>query len=103
MFNMHTATFNPMRDVWLPLDLSNAASFNAIMAHSAAHLARMQGFPVPREAVQFKVEAVGIVQFWARDPALALSDDIIAGILRLLSFEVRPHRAFRNMIHFGYG
>ncbi|KAI1199214.1 tachykinin family protein [Nemania serpens] len=87
MFNMHTSTFNPMRDVWFPLDLSNAASFNAIMAHSAAHLARMQGFPVPREAVQFKFEAVGIVQLWARDPALALSDDIIAGILRLLSFE----------------
>lgn len=87
MFNMHMSTFNPMRDVWLPLDLSNAASFNAIMAHSAAHLARMQGFPVPHEAVQFKVEAVGIVQTWARDPALALSDDIIAGILRLLSFE----------------
>ncbi|KAI0543024.1 tachykinin family protein [Xylaria digitata] len=87
MFSMHTSTFNPMRDVWFPLDLSNAASFNAIMAHSAAHLARMQGFPVSNEAVRFKVEAVGIVQSWARDPALALSDDTIAAILRLLSFE----------------
>ncbi|KAI0525963.1 tachykinin family protein [Xylaria bambusicola] len=87
MFNMHTSDFNPMRDVWLPLDLSNAASFNAIMAHSAAHLARMQGFPVSNEAVQFKIEAVGIVQCWARDPGLALSDDTIAAILRLLSFE----------------
>ncbi|KAI1430182.1 tachykinin family protein [Xylaria sp. FL1777] len=87
MFNMHTSTFNPMRDVWFPLDLSNAASFNAIMAHSAAHLARMQGFPVSHEAVRFKIEAVGIVQSWARDPALALSDDTIAAILRLLSFE----------------
>ncbi|KAI0815961.1 tachykinin family protein [Xylaria sp. FL0064] len=86
-FNDHTSTFNPMRDVWLPLDLSNAASFNAIMAHSAAHLARMQGFPVSNDAVRFKVEAVGIVQLWARDPALALSDDTIAAILRLLSFE----------------
>ncbi|TGJ84174.1 hypothetical protein E0Z10_g4606 [Xylaria hypoxylon] len=88
MFNIHTSTFNPMRDVWFPLDLSNAASFNAIMAHSAAHLARMQGFPVSNEAVRFKVEAVRIVQIWARDPALALSDDTIAAILRLLSFEI---------------
>ncbi|KAI1369606.1 tachykinin family protein [Xylaria arbuscula] len=87
MFNVHTSDFNPMRDVWLPLDLSNAASFNAIMAHSAAHLARMQGFLVSNEAMRFKVEAVGIVQCWARDPALALSDDMIAAILRLLSFE----------------
>ncbi|KAI0453622.1 tachykinin family protein [Xylaria acuta] len=87
MFNMHPSVFNPMRDVWFPLDLSNAASFNAIMAHSAAHLSRMQGFPVSNEAVRFKVEAVGIVQFWARDPDLALSDNTIAAILRLLSFE----------------
>ncbi|KAJ8131730.1 hypothetical protein O1611_g1896 [Lasiodiplodia mahajangana] len=87
MFSMHRTMFNPMRDVWFPLDLSNAASFNAIMAHSAAHLARMQGFPVSNDAVQFKVEAVGIVQSWARDPELALSDDTIAAILRLLSFE----------------
>ncbi|KAJ2986149.1 hypothetical protein NUW58_g5165 [Xylaria curta] len=87
MFSIHRSTFNPMRDVWFPLDLSNAASFNAIMAHSAAHLARLQGFPVSNEAVRFKVEAVGIVQFWARDPALALGDDTIAAILRLLSFE----------------
>ncbi|KAI1127033.1 tachykinin family protein [Nemania abortiva] len=87
MFSMHRGTFNPMRDVWFPLDLSNAASFNAIMAHSAAHLARMQGFPVSNDAVQFKVEAVGIVQSWARDPELALSDDTIAAVLRLLSFE----------------
>ncbi|RYC62750.1 hypothetical protein CHU98_g3477 [Xylaria longipes] len=88
MFNMHASVFNPMRDVWFPLDLSNAASFNAIMAHSAAHLSRMQGFPVSNEAVRFKVEAVGIVQSWARDPTLALSDDTIAAILRLLSFEI---------------
>ncbi|KAI0406163.1 tachykinin family protein [Xylaria palmicola] len=87
MFSAHTSRFNPMRDVWLPLDLSNAASFSAIMAHSAAHLARMQGCPVPRDAVRFKVEAVGIVQLWARDPARALDDDTIAAILRLLSFE----------------
>ncbi|KAI3321411.1 hypothetical protein HD806DRAFT_152059 [Xylariaceae sp. AK1471] len=87
MFSVHMSTFNPMRDVWLPLDLSNAASFYAIMAHSAAHLAQMQGFPVSNEAMRFKVAAVGIVQSWSRDPALALSDDMIAAILRLLSFE----------------
>lgn len=79
-----------MRDVWFPLDLSNAASFNAVMAHSAAHLSRMRGFPVSDEAMQFKVEAVGIVTLWASDLEMALSDDIIAAILRLLSFEVSP-------------
>ncbi|KNG81818.1 hypothetical protein ANOM_010749 [Aspergillus nomiae NRRL 13137] len=30
------AAFDPIREVWLPLDLSNSASFNATMAHAAA-------------------------------------------------------------------
>ncbi|KAH6876537.1 fungal-specific transcription factor domain-containing protein [Thelonectria olida] len=79
--------FNPMRDVWFPLDLSNAASFNAIMAHSAAHLARMQGFTQSKEALRFKTEAVRIVQLWMNDPELALGDDVLAAVLRLLTYE----------------
>lgn len=84
------SSFNPMRDVWLPLDMSNAASFNAIMAHSAAHLARMQGFSTYKEAFKFKAEAVRIVSQWMSDPAMILSDDLIAGVVRLLTYEVMP-------------
>ncbi|KAH6981564.1 fungal-specific transcription factor domain-containing protein [Ilyonectria sp. MPI-CAGE-AT-0026] len=80
-------TFNPMRDVWCPLDLSNAASFNAIMAHSAAHLSRMQGCTRSNEALRFKTEAVRIVQLWMSDPVLALGDDVLAAVLRLLTYE----------------
>ncbi|CAG9952877.1 unnamed protein product [Clonostachys rosea f. rosea IK726] len=88
MFTQSTASnFNPMRDVWLPLDMSNAASFNAIMAHSAAHLARMQGFSTYEEAFEFKAEAVHIVSQWMSDAALSRSDDLIAAVLRLLTFE----------------
>ncbi|KAM0553320.1 hypothetical protein ACHAPJ_007333 [Fusarium lateritium] len=76
-----------MRDVWCPLDLSNAASFNAIMAHAAAHLARMQGFRQSKEALKFKTEAVRIVKVWMDDPELALSDDVLAAVLRLLTYE----------------
>lgn len=82
------STFNPMRDVWFPLDLSNAASFNAVMAHSAAHLARMQGREISAEALNFKAEAVRIVSAWTNDPNLALSDDNASAILRLLTYEV---------------
>jgi hypothetical protein len=80
--------FNPMRDVWVPLDLSNAASFNAVMAHSAAHLARMHGALVSQEALRYKLEAVRIVGQWASDPGRALSDDAFAAVLRLLTYEV---------------
>lgn len=90
-----TQTFNPMRDVWCPLDLSNAASFNAIMAHSAAHLSRMQGCTRSNEALRFKTEAVRIVQLWMSDPILALGDDVLAAVLRLLTYEVLQTFPFR--------
>ena len=80
--------FNPMRDVWFPLDLSNAASFNAIMAHSAAHLARMQGSRNSMTAAKFKAEAVRIVTLWMGDAELSTSDEVIAAVLRLLTYEV---------------
>jgi len=81
-------TFNPMRDVWFPLDLSNAASFNAIMAHAAAHLSRMRGIKFSNEALKYKAEAVRIVRLWMNDPTTALSDEVFAAVIRLLTFEV---------------
>ncbi|KAF5982825.1 tachykinin family [Fusarium coicis] len=79
--------FSPMRDVWLSLDLSNPASFNALMALSAAHLSQMQGFSQSEVALEFKSEAVRIVQLWMQDPERAVSDDVLAAILRLLTYE----------------
>ena len=79
--------FNPMRDVWLPLDLSNAASFNTLMAHSAAHLASMHGVERSQESLMFKARALQIVRKWMDDPKLALGDDTMAAVLRLLNYE----------------
>jgi hypothetical protein len=87
-------SFNPMRDVWFPLDLSNEASFNAVMAHSAAHLDRMHGLRSSIDALKFKAEAVRIVMTWLNDPARALSDEVFAAVLRLLTFEVSNHESF---------
>ncbi|PHH61803.1 hypothetical protein CDD81_7967 [Ophiocordyceps australis] len=85
--NMPMSFFNPMRDVWFPLDLSNAASFNAILAHAAAHLARMRGRKTSNEALKFKREAIRIVNQWINIPDRALSDDVFAAVLRLLTYE----------------
>ncbi|CAM1509733.1 Fc.00g000680.m01.CDS01 [Cosmosporella sp. VM-42] len=57
------------------------------MAHSAAHLARMRGFTQSREALKVKVEAVRIIKHWMNDPELALGDDVLAALLRLLTYE----------------
>lgn len=88
------SSFNPMKDVWFPLDLSNPASFNVIMAHSAAHLAYYYGGMAPThgtkspEVLKFKVDAVNILSQWVNDPRMALSNDAFAGVVRLLTFEV---------------
>lgn len=87
-------SFNPMKDVWFPLDLSNASSFNAIMAHSAAHLSHLYAGTSPgrgtnsSDALKFKAEAVRILHEWLSDPEKALSYDAFAAVIRLLTFEV---------------
>ncbi|OAQ75877.1 peroxisomal catalase [Purpureocillium lilacinum] len=73
--DLPAATFNPVRDVWFPLDVSNAASFNVVLAHSAAHIARMHGYTTSNEALKFKMEAIRIVASWMDDPQQALSDE----------------------------
>lgn len=91
-------TFNPMKDVWFPLDLSNASSFNCIMAHSAAHLAHLQG-STSTEALQYKEEALRILATWFNDPTRALSDETFAAVIRLLTFEVCILTADSHVVH----
>lgn len=80
--------FNPIREVWLPMDLSNSASFNAMMAHSAAHLAYLHGEGNSPAAFKYKINAVSIIAEWLGDPAKALSDETLIAVVRLLMFEV---------------
>ncbi|KAK9243423.1 hypothetical protein V1506DRAFT_463005 [Lipomyces tetrasporus] len=88
MFEELTITsFNPMRDVWFPLDLSNASSFNTVMAHSAAHLAYLQGAMDSVDALRYKAEAVRILNLWLNDAVKSLSDEAFAAVVRLLTFE----------------
>ncbi|RJE25469.1 hypothetical protein PHISCL_02225 [Aspergillus sclerotialis] len=91
--DLDVTRFNPMKDVWFPLDLSNASSFNCIMAHSAAHLSHLYAGTPPRrgtnssEALKYKVEAVRILRLWLNDPEKELSDDSFSAVVRLLTFE----------------
>ncbi|KAJ5233157.1 hypothetical protein N7468_006113 [Penicillium chermesinum] len=85
--------FNPMKDVWFPLDLSNASSFNCIMAHSAAHLSHLYtgSSPTPgttsSEALKYKLEAIRILQIYLSNPETELSEHAFAATIRLLTFE----------------
>jgi len=92
--SLDVTEFNPMKDVWFPLDLSNPSSFNCIMAHSAAHLSNLYAGTPPRrgtnssDALKYKIEAVRILRLWLSDPDKELSDDAFAAVVRLLTFEV---------------
>lgn len=92
--DMELPSFNPMKDVWFPLDLSNSASFNCIMAHSAAHLGHLYAGTSPgrptnsSDATRYKGEAVRILNTWMSDPEKALSNHAFAAVVRLLTFEV---------------
>ncbi|KAM3428735.1 hypothetical protein NHJ13734_008479, partial [Beauveria thailandica] len=85
--HLPASILNTARDVWLPLDLSNAASFNVCMAHAAAHLARIQGQRCSTVALKFKLEAMRIISEWIQNEAKALCDDMFAAVLRLLTYE----------------
>ncbi|KAL3454198.1 hypothetical protein BJX65DRAFT_301984 [Aspergillus insuetus] len=91
--DLDVAAFNPMKDVWFPLDLSNPSSFNCIMAHSAAHLSHLYAGTPPRrgttssDALKYKIEAVRILRLWLSDPEKELCDDAFAAVVRLLTFE----------------
>lgn len=81
-------TFTSFRDIWIPLDLSNAASFNAVMAHAAADFSRCQGQDIDSGSLKYKTEAIGLVNKWLSSTTTAVNDDVFSGVLRLLTFEV---------------
>ena len=93
--DLDVTEFNPMKDVWFPLDLSNASSFNCIMAHSTAHLSHLYaGTPPTRgkissEASKYKLEAIRILRLWLADSEKELSQDAFSAVVRMLTFEVR--------------
>ncbi|KAH8799340.1 hypothetical protein F5884DRAFT_119433 [Xylogone sp. PMI_703] len=79
--------FNLIREVWVRIDISNAASFNGMIAHAAAHRACMRGKSILSAALEYKLEALSLVNTWLQDPTLAVGDDVLSGVLRLLTFE----------------
>ncbi|KAJ5974774.1 hypothetical protein N7481_008481 [Penicillium waksmanii] len=82
-------TFSPFKDIWIPLDLSNSASFNGILAHAAADLNGRREDEDKSEILKFKTEAIGTINLWLSTSTNAIKDEVFAGVVRLLTFEVR--------------
>lgn len=85
---LKTQTFTPFKDIWMPLDLSNAASFNGILAHAAADLFGSRLEENRSETLKYKTEAIGMINKWLSSTVTAMKDEVFAGVVRLLTFEV---------------
>ena len=81
-------TFSPFKDIWMPLDLSNIASFHGIMAHAAAHLSEIQHKDIGPETLRYKTVIIELVNRWLGNPDTAFQDEVFAAVLRLFTFEV---------------
>lgn len=86
---LKSQTFTPFRDIWIPLDLSNVASFNGILAHAAADLNGRREGTDKSEILRFKTEAIGTINLWLSTSTSVIKDEVFAGVVRLLTFEVR--------------
>jgi hypothetical protein len=75
--------------VYVPIDLSDQASTHATLAHAASHMAYLHGKPASISALSHKSAAIRLINESLNDPKAAVSDGIIAAVLRLLTFEVR--------------
>jgi Fungal specific transcription factor domain len=82
-------TFLPLSNAYVPIDLSDQASTHATLAHAASHIAYLHGKPSSVSALSHKSAAIKLVNESLNDPEVAVSDGVLAAVLRLLTFEVK--------------
>jgi hypothetical protein len=81
-------SFNPMRDLYIPVDLSQEADTHAVLAHSASHVADLRGERNSIKAITHKMATIHLVNEYLNDPVKAVSNEAFSAVLRLLTFEV---------------
>jgi hypothetical protein len=81
-------TFLPLSNLYVPIDLSNQAWTHATLAHAAIHMAHLYGKSSSISALNHKSAAIKLINKSLNDPKTAVSDDTLAAVLRMLTFEV---------------
>jgi hypothetical protein len=94
-------TFHPLSNLFVLVDLSDQASTHATLAHAASHLAYLDGKLSSISALFHKSAAIKLINESLNDPKAAVSDGVLAAVLRLLTLEVRKSSQAngRNSIH----
>src|SRR2546421_32541 len=79
-------TLTPYRDSWLPLSMSDPASFYELLSQIALHVASLRKEVVCIRSLAYHSLAISSVNKRLSDPILGISDGIINAILALASF-----------------
>jgi len=82
-------TFDPIKDLYIPVDLAYVASVHGILAHSASHLAYLrQERSLSIQAIGHKMNAIRLVNRALNDPMKAISDETFSAVMKLVTYEV---------------
>lgn len=66
--------------MWIPLDLSNLASFNVIIAHAAAYLSKIQKTESDRDTLILISEAIYLIRKWLSDLTTLFEDKLFTAV-----------------------
>ena len=80
--------FDPIRNLYVGIDLAQPASVHATLAHSASHIAYLrQERDTSIQAITHKMAAIQLINQSLCDPVQAISDENFSAVCRLLTFE----------------
>jgi hypothetical protein len=79
-------TLTPYRDSWLPLSMSDPASFYEVLSQIALHVVSLRKEVGCVRSLTYHSLAISSVNKRLSDPILRISDGIIHAILALASF-----------------
>jgi hypothetical protein len=89
---LNSASYHGHTQVWVPLDISNEASFHGALAYHSAHLRHLHGeSKASPQALTHNLKSIELINSWLSDPSLMISDMAITAVLRQLTLEVRTH------------
>jgi hypothetical protein len=81
--------FDPIRNLYVAIDLSQPAFVHATLAHSASHMAWLrQERSNSIQAITHKMAAIQMINQSLDDPVKAISDETFSAVCRILTFEV---------------
>ncbi len=96
MYACPDPSFTPYRDSWIPLSISDPASFYEVLGHVAQRVASLRKEVGCVRSLAYHSLAISSVNKRLSDPILGISDGIIHAILALACFSKHTTRDWKG-------